>query len=310
MTAMSGGPGGRVAAVPGGREGPVAAVPGRRKGVVGVGSAGLDGPGAAVPVFLYHSVAVDPPSWIAPFTVSPRTFAEQLGMIADSGLRIVPLRALVAAQRGGAPLPERAAVLTFDDGFADFRATVLPLLVRWGMPATLYVTTGGPVGGAAGGPFPPGSRMLSRGQLAELDAAGVEIGGHTRTHPQLDVLRAGRLREEVAGCVRELEDVLGHPVTAFAYPHGYSSRAVRAQVRAAGWTSAAAVRDAFSSVGDDPWRIARLMVRADMGRERFREWTSGAGAPVAPFPEGVRTRGWRAYRRTRERLNVPYKALP
>ncbi|MFJ5832430.1 polysaccharide deacetylase family protein [Streptomyces sp. NPDC093089] len=288
----------------------MAAVPRLRKGVVAAGPAGLDGSLAAVPVFLYHSVAVDPPPWIAPFTVSPRTFAEHLALIADSGLRVVPLRALVAAQRGGAPLPERAAVLTFDDGFADFRATVLPLLARWGMPATLYVTTGGLAGGGAGGPFPPGSRMLSRAQLAELDEAGVEIGGHTRTHPQLDVLRAGRMREEVAGCGRELEDVLGHRVTAFAYPHGYSSRAVRAQVRAAGWTSSAAVRDAFSSAGDDPWRIARLMVRADTGRERFREWMRGAGAQVAPFPEGVRTRGWRAYRRTRERLHVPYRALP
>ncbi|MFE5907705.1 polysaccharide deacetylase family protein [Streptomyces wedmorensis] len=277
-----------MAAVPGGREGPVA---------------------GAVPVFLYHSVAVDPPSWIAPFTVSPRTFAEQLGMIVDSGLRVVPLRSLVAAQRGGEALPERAAVLTFDDGFADFRATVLPLLVRWRLPATLYVTTGGLGGGPEDGPFPPGSRMLSRGQLGELDAAGVEIGGHTRTHPQLDVLPGGPLREEVGECGRELADVLGHEVTAFAYPHGYSSRAVRARVREAGWTSAAAVREAFSSAADDPWRIARLMVRADTDRDRFREWTRGAGAPVAPFPEGVRTKGWRAYRRTRARLHVPYEAI-
>jgi hypothetical protein len=51
------------------------------------------------------------------------------------------------------------------------------------------------------------------------------------------------------------------------------------------------------------------MVRADTGWELFREWARGAGAPVAPFPEGFRTRGWRAYRRTRERLHVPYKAL-
>ncbi|MFD3663100.1 polysaccharide deacetylase family protein [Streptomyces sp. NPDC058659] len=266
----------------------------------------------AVPVFLYHSVASDPPSWIAPFTVGPRAFAEQLEMIADSGLRIVPLHRLVAAQRGGPPLPARAAVLTFDDGFADFHSTVLPLLARRDLPATLYVTTGG-LRGRAGGPtegvFPPESRMLSWRQLVVLDAYGIEIGGHTRTHPQLDTLPADRAWDEVAGCGQELEDVLGHPVTSFAYPHGYSSPAVRDQVRAAGWTSATAVRDAFSSTGDDPLRIARLMVRADTDRERFRQWTTGAAAPVAPFPEGPRTRGWRAYRRMRARLNVPYKAV-
>ncbi|MEV8590195.1 polysaccharide deacetylase family protein [Streptomyces sp. NPDC051180] len=261
-----------------------------------------------VPVFLYHSVADDPPSWIAPFTVTPRTFAEQLAVIADSGLRVVPLRRLVAAQRGGPPLPARSAVLTFDDGFADFRATVLPLLASLGLPSTLYVTTG-VLDDTDQGPFPSGSRMLSRAQLGELDALGVEIGGHTRTHPQLDTLPAGRLRDEVRGCGRHLEDLLGHPVDAFAYPHGYSSRAVRAQVREAGWTSAAAVRDAFSSADDDPLRIARLMVRADTDRDRFLRWTRGDAAPVAPFPESARTRGWRAYRRLRARLNVPYQAL-
>ncbi|MFJ8132454.1 polysaccharide deacetylase family protein [Streptomyces hydrogenans] len=259
-----------------------------------------------MPVFLYHSVAVDPPSWIAPFTVSPGTFAEHLALIADSGLRVVPLSRLVAAQHGGPPLPDRSAVLTFDDGFDDFRTTVLPLLARHGMPATLYVTTGalGP-----GGPFPPGSRMLDWDRLGELDAPGVEIGGHTLTHPQLDVLPDARMRDEVTECGHRLADALGHPVVSFAYPHGYSAPAVRARVREAGWTSAAAVRDAFSSAADDPLRIARLMVRADTDRDRFRRWTAGAGAPVAPFPEGLATRGWRAYRRLRERLNVPYRAL-
>ncbi|MFD8977209.1 polysaccharide deacetylase family protein [Streptomyces sp. NPDC059593] len=266
----------------------------------------------AVPVFLYHSVSSDPPSWIAPFTVRPRDFAEQLDMIADSGLRIVPLARLVAAQRGGPPLPARSAVLTFDDGFADFHSTVLPLLTRRGLPATLYVTTGalrGRAGGPADAVFPPESRMLSWHQLVPLELYGVEIGGHTRTHPQLDTLPAPRAWDEVVGCRRELEDFLGHPVTAFAYPHGYSSPSVRDQVHAAGWTSATAVRDAFSSAGDDPLRIARLMVRADTDRDRFRQWTEGAAAPVAPFSEGPRTRGWRAYRRLRARLNVPYRVV-
>ncbi|MFF8840432.1 polysaccharide deacetylase family protein [Streptomyces sp. NPDC015130] len=269
-------------------------------------------PATAVPVFLYHSVSTDPPSWIAPFTVAPRVFAEQLEAIADSGLRIVPLRLLVDAQRGGPPLPARSAVLTFDDGFADFHSTVLPLLVRHGFPATLYVTTGalrGRAGGPEGEVFPPESRMLGWRQLVGLDEYGVEVGGHTRTHPQLDTLPAQRVWDEVAGCGRELEDFLGRRVTEFAYPHGYSSPAVREQVRAAGWTSATAVRDAHSSADDDPLRIARLMVRADTDRDRFRQWTRGAAAPVAPFPEGRRTKGWRAYRRLRARLKVPYRAV-
>lgn len=265
-----------------------------------------------VPVFLYHSVTLDPPSWIAPLTVNPRTLAGHLDLIADSGLEVIPLRRLVAALHGGPPLPARSAVLTFDDGYIDFYSTVAPLLAERGLPATLYITTGAlhaPGRPADGGLFPP-APMLSWGQVEELDELGVEIGGHTRTHPQLDTLPGPRLRDEVVGCKRQLEDALGHPVTAFAYPHGYSSPAVCRLVQEAGWTSAAAVRNAFSSHRDDPLRIARLMVHADTGRERFRRWTEGSEARVAPFPEGFRTRGWRAYRRLRVGLNRPFQALP
>src|SRR5581483_423355 len=95
-----------------------------------------------VPVLLYHSVAEDPPSWLAPWTVTPRVFTEQLDRIADHGLAVVPLRRLVAAQRGGAPLPSGAAILTFDDGYADFYWTAAPLLFRRELPVTLFVTTG------------------------------------------------------------------------------------------------------------------------------------------------------------------------
>ncbi|MEU4167417.1 polysaccharide deacetylase family protein [Streptomyces sp. NPDC026665] len=265
---------------------------------------------SVVPVFLYHAVSDDSPSWLAQFTVGPRTFVEQLDMIAGSGLHVIPLRRLVAAQAGGPPVPPRSAVLTFDDGYADFASTVAPLLAARGLPATLYVTTGA-LEPSGRGPF-PSVATLTWDQVRELDRAGVEIGGHTETHPQLDTLPRASAREEVEGCKRRIEDELGHGVDSFAYPHGYSSRTVRALVREAGWTSAAAIRaaSAFSSEGDDPLRFARLMVRADMGRDRFALWTSGEGAPVAPFAEGLRTRGWRAYRRARAVTGLPYRAIP
>ncbi|MER5866307.1 polysaccharide deacetylase family protein [Kitasatospora sp. NPDC002040] len=265
-----------------------------------------------VPVFLYHSVQDDPPAWIAPFTVTPRTFTEQLDRIADSGRTVVPLHRLVAALRGGPAVPDNAAVLTFDDGFADFYWTVAQLLTERGLPATLYLTTGAvhaPGGVAAGSLLPP-ARMLSWRQVTTLDACGVEIGAHTRTHPQLDTLPGRWLPSEIVGCRRELEDLLGHPVVSFAYPHGYSSAAVRRQVRQAGYTSAAAVVNAFSSDSDEVLRIARLMVRADTPPERFVAWTRGEGAPVAPLPEHLRTKGWRAYRRVRAAIGRPVGGPP
>ncbi|MGI5404066.1 polysaccharide deacetylase family protein [Streptomyces sp. CA-135486] len=265
-----------------------------------------------VPVFLYHSVADDPPSWIAPYTVGPGTFAEQLDLLADSGRTVIPLRRLVDAIRNGSTLPPRPAVLTFDDGFADFYGTVAPLLTTRNLPATLYVTTGAvrTPGGVAGETLLPRTDMLTWRQIRTLDESGVEIGGHSRTHPQLDTLPPHLLNDEIGGCKRQLEDVLGHAVHAYAYPHGYSNARVRRRVREAGWTSACAVANAFSSVEDDPLRIARLTVCADTRPALFQDWVDGLGARVAPFPERPRTKVWRLYRRTRARLGSPVGGPP
>lgn len=265
-----------------------------------------------VPVLLYHSVTDDPAPWIAPFTVPPRVFAEQLDRIADAGLTVVPLHRLAVALRGGPPLPPHSAVLTFDDGFADFYWSVAPMLTHRELPATLYVTTGAvhTPGDGVGHSLLPPAAMLTWRQIGILDACGFDVGGHTRTHAQLDTLAGRRVCDEVAGCKQDLEQVLGHAVTAFAYPHGYSSAAVRRKVQHAGWASATGVGNALSSAVDHPLRISRLMLRADTPAELFQAWLSGTGAPVAPRPEQLRTKGWRAYRRFRARLGRPVGGPP
>ncbi|MEZ0067201.1 peptidoglycan/xylan/chitin deacetylase (PgdA/CDA1 family) [Streptacidiphilus sp. MAP12-20] len=253
----------------------------------------------AVPILLYHSVTDDPPDWIAPLTVTPRAFVEQLDRLRDVGVSVVPLRRLVSAIRGGTPLPPRAAVLTFDDGFADFYWTVAPLLAAREMPVTLFVTTGAvhPPGGQPTGSLLPPADMLNWRQIAGLDALGVEIGGHSRTHAALDTLPGKRLCEEIVLCKQELEDALGHSASCYAYPHGYHGAAVRRRVQRADWDCACATGNALSSTSDDTLRLARLTVRADTSPAVFQSWLEGRGAPTAPFPESLSIRGSRVYRR-------------
>lgn len=147
--------------------------------------------------------------------------------------------------------------------------------------------------------------MLNWRQIATLDAMGFEIGGHSVTHAQLDTVHGRRCTDEIVDCKRRLEDALGHGTSAFAYPHGYSSPAVRRKVREAGWTSATAVENKFSSASDNVLRICRLMVRADTPDRVLRAWTEGRGARTGPVPEGLYTRLWRNYRRLRTAVGSP-----
>lgn len=129
--------------------------------------------------------------------------------------------------------------------------------------------------------------------------APFEIGAHTHTRAQLDTLSCASAWEEIASSRDVLADRLGRAPAAFAYPHGYSSRAVRALVAKAGFSSAAAVRNALSSTEDDRWQLARLTVTSTTTPAQLQRWLDGDEAWLAPARERPATRAWRLWRRSR-----------
>ncbi len=240
-----------------------------------------------VPVLLYHAVAERPPPGLGRFTVGPRRFAEHLAAVRDAGRAGLTVSELAACLTGASQLPALPVLVTFDDGYADFLGAAERLAAA-GLPATLYVTTGQV--GATG--------MLTRRQSRSLGGT-VELGAHSRTHPRLDELPPGRLRDEVRGSKADLEDVLQRPAHSFAYPHGSYDQGVRHAVVQAGFSSAAAVKNALSHDRDDPFAIARITVTAGISAERIGQLLQGRGAALAWSGERRRTRAYRAYRRMR-----------
>ena len=90
-------------------------------------------------ILLYHRItdaAIDPHQ----LCVSPQHFAEQLAILAQQYTPLSLTQCVDAIHEGR--LPQRVAVITFDDGYADNLQAAKPLLERHGFPATLFVTTG------------------------------------------------------------------------------------------------------------------------------------------------------------------------
>lgn len=252
--------------------------------------------GPAIPVLLYHAVCTDPSGWIAPFAVTPDTFRRHLDLVVASGRTAMTVSGLRTVLETGEPAPHRPVVVTFDDGFADTADFAAPLLTDLGLPATVFLTTG-----FVDGTSPGGDRMMSWSAASELAAAGHEIGGHSVRHPELDTLRSAAAREEISTCRHQLQDRLAGPVHSFAYPHGYSSPAVRRLVAAAGYRSACAVKNAFSHPADPAFAIARLMITRHTTEGTVAGWLAGRGAPLARRTDRLATHGWRTYRRIRSR---------
>jgi peptidoglycan/xylan/chitin deacetylase (PgdA/CDA1 family) len=173
---------------------------------------------------MYHSIDASG----SVVSVSPQEFAYQMALLADLGFRAISLREAVSCFAEGDGWPEKAVVLTFDDGYANFFDSAFPVLSRHGFTATVFVVSRH-VGLRNNWAPPPeglGAReLLGWRQLAELAAAGLEIGSHTLTHPDLRLLPDEEAVKEMIASREEIEDHLGRPVESFAYPFGAISRA-------------------------------------------------------------------------------------
>jgi peptidoglycan/xylan/chitin deacetylase (PgdA/CDA1 family) len=255
----------------------------------------------SVPILLYHSVSAAPSASLRDFTVSPHTFERQLDLVVASGATAFGVSTYLAALATDT-LPERPVVITFDDGYADFATNALPALEARSLPSTMYITTGFLEGRPRRTARRPPDRFLTWAQLPELMLRGVEIGGHSNSHVHLDTLGLEAAWEDVVICKKLLEEALYAAVPSFAYPNGHSSAAVRRLVVEAGYESACGVRNSLSWEGDDRFRLARLTVMATTSDAEFSAWLDGSGAPLAPRRELLKTRAFRAYRRTRSRI--------
>jgi peptidoglycan/xylan/chitin deacetylase (PgdA/CDA1 family) len=174
-------------------------------------------------VLMYHKVNGTPEN---PVTVPPSRFAEQMQFLAENGYRVVSLDDVLAHYRDGRPLPPRAVLITFDDGYRDNLENALPILQRHGYPAVMFVPLGF-VGEPL--PLPHELHLLPQGirnptlgwdGLRELEQRGVRIESHGISHRPLADLEVDEAAREIAISKLHLEEQLGRRVRAFAYVKG------------------------------------------------------------------------------------------
>ncbi len=249
-----------------------------------------------IPILLYHSVSNRGDD---PFAVSTEQFVRQVGAIVASGRTALTMSEIADGLLGLRPLPERCMGITFDDGFAD-TVDAVEMLEREGLRSTVYVTTG----------FVGSPNMISEQQLETLAGRSdsVEVGAHTVTHPRLDELTPLAAEDEVRASKTGLERLIGRPVDSFAYPHGAHDARVRDLVVRSGYGSAAAVKNAMSHGGDDPWAIARWTVGHAMDGDDVDQFLMGRLAPLSWQGERLRTKAYRGARRARRRLRPEHAA--
>src|SRR5437899_7761703 len=148
---------------------------------------------------------------------TPGLLTFQIKLLSLLGFRFMTLRDAVADQRG------RIAVITFDDGYADNFTRALPILEKFGIPATVFVVTkdigrSNVVWEEASEDLP--ADLLTWDMLRRLEAHGWEIGSHAHEHIHLERCDWSEQRAAITGSIEAIKKNLGAPPVSFAYPYG------------------------------------------------------------------------------------------
>jgi len=305
---------------------------------------------AQVVILLYHRVI--PASLIGDvcslpdIVVTRETFARQMAFLAKS-YRVLALDEYVRAAANREALPGRTAVVTFDDGWRDNWEFAFPVLKRYGVPATIFLTTGfigedrmfwqekllfllsrpgerdremlleqiahggewsaavheslhrfvrdgsetalisgltavreserdrlaQAIGERLGNPEFPRATNAFMGweQVREMARAGVAFGAHSESHNLLTELPGEQLAVELERPAKAIEEKLGLPTVALAYPNGNVNEEVVKAARAAGYEVACTTRPGLNDARTDPL----LLRRVNISEGRFRD-TKGA----------------------------------
>jgi peptidoglycan/xylan/chitin deacetylase (PgdA/CDA1 family) len=128
----------------------------------------------------------------------------------------------------------RTAVLTFDDGFRSWLTEVVPMFERLAVRGTFYVCPGlfgkhhWNIEGEAG-------RLLDEEDARSLAEAGMELGAHSQTHPDLRLLDGRELAFELGESKAAVERITGRPCRTMAYPYGNRDERVTEAAAEAGY---------------------------------------------------------------------------
>ncbi len=199
-----------------------------------------------VPIMMYHHVDYTDqprPNW-----VSPENFEWQMAYLKDRGYHVIRLHELVETVEAGRPLPRKAAVITFDDGYENNYTHAFKILKKYNFPAIIFM---------------PSDKVnteqyLTWDQLKEMASANIDVGSHTRTEAYLPDLMVERQRNEIQASKDILEQNLDIKIDYFAYPIGGFSDGIKEIVKKAGYKAACATNRGYDRFNKDVFELNRI----------------------------------------------------
>lgn len=221
-------------------------------------------PKSSAIILFYHSIGTND----RPFTVSSDSFAKQMAWLRDSDFNIVSLDELAAYREVG-KIPQKTLAITFDDGYQDNYTNVFPILLRYGIPATIFITTGD-LRGKKIDSIPPLPKM-SEAQLWTLHESGlVAIEPHSETHPKFAEISEVEIERETRESKSYIDGLLRKNCKHFAYPKGSYSKVAQRVLARSGLNFAYTTDVGRVQPFDNPYTLKRNGIGPNVTFSQFK----------------------------------------
>jgi peptidoglycan/xylan/chitin deacetylase (PgdA/CDA1 family) len=216
-------------------------------------------------VLLYHSVGARLDGGRLGLSGQVDAFAEQICWLRqESGLAIVSLTEGVARLTVGGLDRGTAVAVTFDDGFRDTLTVATPVLERYAVPFTAFVTSR-----FLTDPPTPGVYLDAVELRALAGRPLAAIGAHGHTHRPLSRLDDDALLAELRLSSSTLAEVTGASPTMMSYPHGAVDGRVVRSAAAAGFRLGSTSLLGVNRRGIELLRLCRTEIDAGDGLAAF-----------------------------------------
>ncbi|MFK7828581.1 MAG: polysaccharide deacetylase family protein [Congregibacter sp.] len=232
-----------------------------------------------LPILCYHQFTEGTPE--QKLELREQDFEAQLRYLRDEGYRMLSFAEVAEIMQNKKPLPEKAVVLTIDDGYDSVYDIAWPLLKKYDAKATLFIYTDFVGAGAA----------LSWAELREMRDSGlVEIESHGKSHASLAPLPGDadtasyetRLAAELSASEAAFMAKLGAPPQFLSYPYGNSSRTIANMLKSNGYQLAATVTRGQNSSFVDPFLLHRTMIYDSHSLDDFKKFLDNSRRRVSP----------------------------
>lgn len=171
----------------------------------------------ALVVLQYHHISNDTPKATS---LSPVLFEQHLDYLAENDFDVIGLDQLARLIREGESLPDKTAVITFDDGYISVYRESYPRLKKRGFPFAVFINTQ---------PHDQGnSQFMSWQQMQKMADDGVVFANHSVSHPHMIRREQGenqkqwrdRVTQEIDAAEETIRQQLQQSHKLFAYPFG------------------------------------------------------------------------------------------